>query len=103
MKAQNVSSVKIIRLIVQKAKSQYQEDNDWLANFLNDCCVQDSNCMELSTKLYEKYCQYSSQMNETPRRQKEFNAGLRNKGFEIKKHRVQNEQHITVLGIQINN
>ena len=90
-------------LIVQKAKSQYQEDNDWLANFLNDCCVQDSNCMELSTKLYEKYCQYSSQMNETPRRQKEFNAGLRNKGFEIKKHRVQNEQHITVLGIQINN
>lgn len=88
--------------IVQKAKSQYQEDNDWLANFMNDCCSNDRNYMVLSTKLYEKYCQYCSQINETPRRQKEFNAALKDKGFTIKKHRFQNEQHMMVLGIQIN-
>lgn len=88
--------------IVKKAKSQYQEDNDWLANFMNDCCSIDSNYMVLSTKIYEKYCQYCSQINETPRRQKEFNAALKNKGFTIKKHRLQNEQHIMVFGLQIN-
>ncbi len=71
--------------VVRDAVARYREDKDWLAHFLNDCCVVDMRYSEKSGDLYNAYRSYCSQTGEYFRRTTDFYTALECAGFERKR------------------
>ena len=85
---------------VRDSISEYREQNDWLTQFLTECCeVTDNPMFEApSGELYQTYREYSLKMGEYTRSTADFYAALENKGFV--KHRTGNGRFIRGLQIR---
>ena len=85
---------------VRDSISEYREQNDWLTQFLTECCeVTDNPMFEApSGELYQTYREYSLKMGEYTRSTVDFYAALENKGFV--KHRTGNGRFIRGLQIR---
>ena len=85
---------------VRDSISEYREQNDWLTQFLTECCeVTDNPMFEApSGELYQTYREYSLKMGEYTRSTADFYAALENKGFV--KHRTGNGRFIRGLQIK---
>ena len=86
--------------IVRDSISEYREQNDWLTQFLTECCdITDDPMDEApSGELYQTYREYSLKMGEYTRSTADFYAALENKGFI--KHRTGNGRFIRGLQIR---
>ena len=85
---------------VRDSISEYREQNDWLTQFLTECCdITDDPLDEApSGQLYQTYREYSLKMGEYTRSTADFYAALENKGFV--KHRTGNGRFIRGLQIR---
>lgn len=82
---------------VLDAIGAYREGNDWLGNFLTECCEVDKSYQEKSGVLYQKYRDFCNENGEYVRSTSDFYAALEQAGF--KKQKLRSGQ--MVIGLQI--
>jgi len=70
---------------VKDAISAYRDSNDWLGNFLGECCEIGSDLSEKSGGLYQAYRTYCMRNGEFTRNTSDFYTALDVMGFERKK------------------
>ena len=62
----------------------YQNAEDWMGNFLDECCLLGDFSVPASD-LYEAYCRWCESNNEHPRRTRDFSPALEARGFRKRK------------------
>lgn len=83
--------------VVKDAIAAYREDNDWLGQFLEECCEQDGSYMEKSSELYQAYRAYNIQNGEYIRSTTDFYSALDKSGF----HRSRTRSGVKVYGLKL--
>lgn len=82
---------------VLDAIGAYREGNDWLGNFINECCEVDKSYQEKSGELYNRYREYCSENGEYTRSTSDFYAALEQAGY--KRKRLNTGKYI--VGLQL--
>ena len=72
-------------LVVVEAIRHYKENNDWLSQFLEECCEVDSAFSEKSGDVYNTYRTYSQQVGDYIRSTTDFYTAIEQAGFERKR------------------
>lgn len=67
--------------VVLEVKKQYKDDNDWLQQFIGDCCKKEPTAKVGSSELYEKYRNYAWHRNEYARPITDFKKAMVAAGF----------------------
>ena len=67
--------------IVEEAIENYRKANDWLNNYITECCEVDNSYIQSSSELYENYRQYCSRNGEYIRNSSNFKEALENAGY----------------------
>jgi len=75
---------------VLEAIGAYRECNDWLGNFISDCCETDKGFEEKSGELYKKYREYCSTNGEFARGTSDFYGALEQAGYKKRKKKEGN-------------
>lgn len=70
---------------VRSEIQQYKDRNDWLSDFISECCMVDKNYSIGSGALYKAYSDYCQSIGEYKRSKADFNAALEQAGY--KRHR----------------
>ena len=84
-------------LCVHAAIEQYKADNDWMAHFLEACCVVEDGREEKSGELYSAYRAYCARSGDYARSTTEFYNSLDQRGFQ----RVKTRAGIIVRGLAL--
>ncbi|MBQ7542767.1 MAG: DNA primase, partial [Clostridia bacterium] len=71
--------------IVRDAVEAYRNDNDWLGQFLEECCEQDPTHQCKSGELFQEYRAYCARTGDYARSSADFYAALDKQGYERKK------------------
>ena len=71
--------------VVEDAIARYREDNDWLGQFMDDCCELDESFTAKSGELYQAYRSYCIASGEYTRSTTDFYSSLESAGFHKKK------------------
>lgn len=71
--------------IVRDAVDAYRSDNDWLGQFLEECCELDSTHQCKSGELFQEYRAYCAKTGDYARSSADFYAALDKLGYERKK------------------
>lgn len=71
--------------VVKDAVERYHEDNDWMGQFIDECCDVDENNLEKSGELYQAYRAYCFQNGEYTRSTTDFYQALDKAGFKRQK------------------
>lgn len=74
--------------IVKDAIEKYRQENDWLGNFITDCCDVDDSYKERAGNMYEAYIGYCTGMKEYVRHISDFKAALVAAGFTWRKDKT---------------
>ena len=82
---------------VLDAIGSYREGNDWLGNFINECCIVNKSYQEKSGELYNNYREYCIENGEYIRSTSDFYAALEQAGYKRKKMR----DGKYIIGIQL--
>ena len=83
--------------VVQDAIDAYRGQNDWLSEFLEECCEVDPSYKEKSGELYLEYRAYCTRMGEFARSTTDFYGALAQRDFE--RHRT--KKGVLVRGLRI--
>ena len=83
--------------VVQDAIDAYRGQNDWMGEFLEDCCEIDPSYREKSGELYQEYRAWCLRMGEYARGTADFYGALAQREFE--RHRT--KKGVLVLGLRI--
>lgn len=67
---------------VEEITDAYRQREDWLNNFLNECCVRESSARERASVLYDAYREYARSVGDYVRRISDFNHALEVAGFQ---------------------
>jgi len=70
---------------VKQAIDSYRAANDWLNNFLSECCEVDKRHKEKSSELYREYRAYCDRTGEYIRSAQDFKAAVEGAGFETRR------------------
>jgi len=70
---------------VKAAVERYRDQNDWLNNFLTECCEVDPKYREKSGELYAKYREHCVQTGEYIRSAQDFKAAIEGAGYETRR------------------
>lgn len=74
--------------VVENAIAEYRGMNDWLSQFLEDCCEVGDGLEQKSGELYEEYRAYCLRTGEYPRNSVDFASTLDKAGFIRKKKKT---------------
>ena len=83
--------------VVKDAIESYREDNNWLGQFLDECCEKDPSYVEKSGVLYQAYRSYCLQNGEFTRSTTDFYAALDKAGF----NRYRKSTGVKVYGLKL--
>ncbi len=83
--------------VVKDAIQGYRENNDWLSQFLEDCCEVGETYTAKSSEVYTTYRGYCQQYGEYVRSTTDFYTALDQAGFE--RHRT--KAGVTVMGLRL--
>ena len=67
--------------IVRDAIENYRQENDWLNNFLSECCDIDDSYSERAGNMYDAYRTHCANLNEYVRHVSDFKAALLGAGY----------------------
>lgn len=70
---------------ILNAVEQYRDANDWLGDFLEECCVIGKKFTVSSGRLYSAYREYALASGEYARNKQDFNTELRRRGLHDRK------------------
>ena len=82
---------------VLDAIGAYRDGNDWLGNFLNECCEVDKSYQAKSGELYRHYREYCLENGEFVRSTSDFYSALAQAGYKRKKR----NSGFTIYGLQL--
>ncbi|HEX3030032.1 MAG TPA: DNA primase, partial [Clostridia bacterium] len=68
--------------VVKDAIKAYREDNDWLGQFINECCELAPSYMEKSGEVYQAYRAHCMQNGEFIRSTSDFYSAMDKAGYE---------------------
>lgn len=71
--------------MVDSAIGKYREENDWLANFMEECCIVGPMEKVGGGALYKAYRAWATETGEYMRRNRDFADALRSAGFVVEK------------------
>ena len=71
--------------VVKDAIQKYKDNNDWLTQFLDECCEVGDDCSSKSGEVYNAYRSYCMQVGEYIRGTTDFYTALECAGFERKR------------------
>lgn len=83
--------------VVVDAINRYKENNDWLSQFLDECCEVDKSYTAKSGEFYNSYRAYCMQVGEYIRSTTDFYTAIEQAGFE--KHKT--KAGIMIYGVQL--
>ena len=83
--------------VVDAAIQKYKDNNDWLAQFLDECCEVGSGLIAKSGEVYNAYRSYCMQVGDYIRSTTDFYTALECAGFERKR----NKSARLILGLQL--
>ncbi|MCS4487516.1 phage/plasmid primase, P4 family [Streptococcus sciuri] len=83
--------------VVSDSVSAYREANDWMGQFLSDCCEVGDHLTEKSGELYSAYRAYCTRINEYTRSTTDFYTALTNASFTKKR----TNKGVMVKGLQL--
>ena len=83
--------------VVVEAIRRYKENNDWLAQFLEECCEVDPTYTAKSGEFYNEYRAYCAQVGEYIRSTTDFYTAIELAGFEKKRTKT----GVIVRGIRL--
>jgi len=78
--------------VVKDAVAKYHEDNDWLGQFISECCDVDKANKEKSGELYQAYRAYCLRTGEYVRSTTDFYSAMEKSGF---------DRHRSSKGVQV--
>lgn len=76
--------------VVEEATETYRGQEDWVGNFLAECCTLGPGVWVPSSELYQRYRQWAENSGDYVRRLPDFNAALENRGLSRKKTKTCN-------------
>ena len=71
--------------IAQKAVDEYRQQNDWFAQFVDDCCEVGDGYTEKSGAFYDEYRSYCTRCGEYTRNSADFYAAVEKAGYQRKR------------------
>ena len=71
--------------VVEAVTEAYREREDWIDNFLSECCTLGPGVWVSSSELYQRYRQWAENAGDYVRRQSDFNTALENRGLRRQK------------------
>ena len=74
--------------IVKDAIESYRQENDWLGNFLAECCETDAGSTERASDVYDAYRTFCANVNDYVRHISDFKAALTAAGFGWRKDKT---------------
>ena len=83
--------------VVQAAIDSYRQQNDWMGEFLEECCETDPSYTMMSGELYLEYRAYCERMGEFARSTTDFYAELDKRNFKRKRQK----KGVVVYGIRL--
>lgn len=83
--------------VVEAAIQKYKDNNDWLSQFLDECCEVGSGLIAKSGEVYNSYRSYCMQVGDYIRSTTDFYTALECAGFERKR----NKSARLILGLQL--
>lgn len=83
--------------VVDAAIQKYKDNNDWLSQFLDECCEVGSGLIAKSGEVYNAYRSYCMQVGDYIRSTTDFYTALECAGFE----RERNKSARLILGLQL--
>ena len=84
--------------VVESAKAQYRAENDWVTQFMEECCDYSVHHSVRGSKLYETYTAWCLKSGEYKRSNRDFARALESKGVVKKK----GERGNMWLGLAVN-
>lgn len=67
--------------VVKKATEEFREENDWLNNYISECCERGDNYQVSAGDLYQDYREFCKRTGEMPKSQQAFGKALNSGGF----------------------
>ena len=83
--------------VVEAAIQAYREDNDWLGQFLEECCEIDPSYKEKSGELYQAYRAHCMQNGEYIRSTTDFYSSMDKAGYT----RIRKNTGVQVVGLKL--
>lgn len=83
--------------VVEAAIKAYREDNDWLGQFLEECCEIDSSYKAKSGELYQAYRAHCMQNGEYIRSTTDFYSAMDKAGY----NRIRKNTGVQVVGLKL--
>ena len=83
--------------VVEAAIKAYREDNDWLGQFLEECCEIDPSYKEKSGELYQAYRAHCMQNGEYIRSTTDFYSSMDKAGY----NRIRKNTGVQVVGLRL--
>ena len=71
------------------AIQKYKDNNDWLTQFLDECCEVDGSYTKKSGELYNAYRSYCTQVGEYTRSTTDFYVALESAGFDRRRSKAE--------------
>ena len=87
----------VMPAVVEAAIQKYKDNNDWLSQFLDECCEVGSGLIAKSGEVYNAYRSYCMQVGDYIRSTTDFYTALECAGFERKR----NKSARLILGLQL--
>lgn len=82
---------------VLDAIEEYRQANDWLHNFLDECCEMNSGKRVMSADLYREYRDYATRMGDYIRNSNDFKSAMIGAGYQYKR----TNRGVTVIGVAV--
>lgn len=83
--------------VVEEAINRYRENNDWLSQFLEECCEVERSYTAKSGEFYNEYRAYCTQVGEYIRSTTDFYSAIEQAGFE----RHKTKKGILIYGVRL--
>lgn len=68
--------------IVEELTEEYREREDWLSNFLAECCILEPDARAPAGELYQMYREWAESSGDYVRRDVEFSSAMEGRGFQ---------------------
>lgn len=92
--------------VVKEATEQYRAENDWLNNYISECCETGKGCETPAGELYQNYSDYCERTGEEKKSQQAFGRALKNAGYtsirkNIENHTVRMWRGLRLLPLEV--
>lgn len=84
---------------IEEMTDEYRQRENWLDNFIDECCIRETNARTGAAELYSTYKEWSTQNGDFTRRLNDFNCAMETAGYK----KIAPKNRKTWVGLRIDN